>query len=310
MHEAYGGVVPELASRDHVRRVLPLIGDVLPEAGLGLRRPRRHRLHAGARTRRRAAGRRERRQRAGLRARQAGRSASITSKATCCRRCSGIPRPRSRSSRCWSRAGTRSSIEVDGVGHYRLLGDTQDDAAGEAFDKTAKLLGLPYPGGPGACGARRARPSRRDYAAAPDARLGRSRLQLFGAQDRGADARAPAMTPTPARCPMRQRPTSRASSRRRSSTCSWRSRWPRSTRPGERRSSSPAASARIAGFASDSPPTWRAAAAQCIFPIFAFCTDNGAMIALAGALRLADGSAATTRSRSGRAGVFETLAAA
>ena len=35
-----------------------------------------------------------------------------------------------------------------GVGRYRLLGDTQDDAAGEAFDKTAKLLGLPYPGGP------------------------------------------------------------------------------------------------------------------------------------------------------------------
>src|SRR5690606_15776650 len=39
-------------------------------------------------------------------------------------------------------------IEVKGVGRYRLLGDTLDDAAGEAFDKTAKLLGLPYPGGP------------------------------------------------------------------------------------------------------------------------------------------------------------------
>jgi N6-L-threonylcarbamoyladenine synthase len=39
-------------------------------------------------------------------------------------------------------------FDVEGVGRYRLLGDTQDDAAGEAFDKTAKLLGLPYPGGP------------------------------------------------------------------------------------------------------------------------------------------------------------------
>ena len=44
--------------------------------------------------------------------------------------------------------GHSQLFEVEGVGRYRLLGDTQDDAAGEAFDKTAKLLGLPYPGGP------------------------------------------------------------------------------------------------------------------------------------------------------------------
>src|SRR6185436_14964250 len=44
--------------------------------------------------------------------------------------------------------GHTQLFEVAGVGRYRLLGDTQDDAAGEAFDKTAKLLGLPYPGGP------------------------------------------------------------------------------------------------------------------------------------------------------------------
>jgi N6-L-threonylcarbamoyladenine synthase len=44
--------------------------------------------------------------------------------------------------------GHTQLFEVEGVGRYRLLGDTKDDAAGEAFDKTAKLLGLPYPGGP------------------------------------------------------------------------------------------------------------------------------------------------------------------
>ncbi len=44
--------------------------------------------------------------------------------------------------------GHTQLFDVEGVGRYRLLGDTQDDAAGEAFDKTAKLLGLPYPGGP------------------------------------------------------------------------------------------------------------------------------------------------------------------
>ena len=44
--------------------------------------------------------------------------------------------------------GHTQLIEVAGIGRYRVLGDTRDDAAGEAFDKTAKLLGLPYPGGP------------------------------------------------------------------------------------------------------------------------------------------------------------------
>src|SRR5690606_37424187 len=44
--------------------------------------------------------------------------------------------------------GHTQLVEVDGIGAYRLLGETLDDAAGEAFDKTAKLMGLPYPGGP------------------------------------------------------------------------------------------------------------------------------------------------------------------
>ncbi len=54
--------------------------------------------------------------------------------------------------------GHSQLIEVAGVGRYRIIGETLDDAAGEAFDKVARLLGLPYPGGPGSSlGAGRAR---------------------------------------------------------------------------------------------------------------------------------------------------------
>ena len=87
--------------------------------------------------------------------------------------------------------GHSQLFQVAGVGRYRLLGDTLDDAAGEAFDKTAKLLGLPYPGGPAL--ARLAEAGREGVVdpAAPDARQRRSRHELQRPQDRGADARAP-----------------------------------------------------------------------------------------------------------------------
>lgn len=49
---------------------------------------------------------------------------------------------------CWSPGGHTQLVAVDAIGQYRLLGETLDDAAGEAFDKTAKMMGLPYPGGP------------------------------------------------------------------------------------------------------------------------------------------------------------------
>ena len=72
--------------------------------------------------------------------------------------------------------------EVAGVGRYRLLGESQDDAAGEAFDKTAKLLGLGYPGGPAL--ARLAEGGRAGAVtpAAPDARQRRPRHELFRAR--------------------------------------------------------------------------------------------------------------------------------
>ena len=72
MHAIYGGVVPELASRDHVRRVVPLAQRVLARRGRHARRSRRHRLHAGSGPRGRASGRRQHCQRARLCARQAG----------------------------------------------------------------------------------------------------------------------------------------------------------------------------------------------------------------------------------------------
>jgi len=147
MHQDYGGVVPELASRDHVRRVVPLTERVLAEAGLGLPD-----LDGIAYT-----------QGPGL----AGALLVGASVATALAYALKIPalgvhhleghllspllstpRPAFPFVALLVSGGHSQLFDVDGVGRYRLLGDTLDDAAGEAFDKTSKLLGLPYPGGP------------------------------------------------------------------------------------------------------------------------------------------------------------------
>jgi N6-L-threonylcarbamoyladenine synthase len=75
---------------------------------------------------------------------------------------------------------------VEGVGRYRRLATTIDDAAGEAFDKTAKLLGLGFPGGPAVERAARERGSQGGAAAAPAGRLGRAAFLLRRPQERGA----------------------------------------------------------------------------------------------------------------------------
>ena len=77
-------------------------------------------------------------------------------------------------------------IEVHAVGEYRVLGQTRDDAAGEAFDKTAKLLGLPYPGGPQLAQLALQRAPGPLRLSATDARSAGLRVQLLGAQDGGA----------------------------------------------------------------------------------------------------------------------------
>ncbi|MEI2414688.1 tRNA (adenosine(37)-N6)-threonylcarbamoyltransferase complex transferase subunit TsaD [Orrella sp. JC864] len=147
MHEAFGGVVPELASRDHIRRVLPLSRQVLAQAGLSLRDVGAVAYTAGP----------------GL----AGALLVGASFACSLAWARGIPAipihhleghllspllaepaPQFPFVALLVSGGHTQLMRVDGVGRYTLLGETLDDAAGEAFDKTAKLLGLGYPGGP------------------------------------------------------------------------------------------------------------------------------------------------------------------
>jgi tRNA N6-adenosine threonylcarbamoyltransferase len=147
LHESYGGVVPELASRDHVRRVVPLVQKVLAEAGLALGD-----LDGIAYT-----------QGPGLAgALLVGASVAAALGFALEKPVVGIhhleghllsplladPRPEFPFVALLVSGGHSQLYDVAGPGSYRLLGDTLDDAAGEAFDKTAKLLGLGYPGGP------------------------------------------------------------------------------------------------------------------------------------------------------------------
>ena len=146
MHQDYGGVVPELASRDHIRRTVPLLRKVFQESGRSL-----NELAAIAYT-----------QGPGL----AGALLVGASFAEGLAAALGIPvlpvhhleghllspllssRPPTFPFVALLVSGGHSQLmRVSGVGQYELLGETLDDAAGEAFDKTAKLLGLPYPGG-------------------------------------------------------------------------------------------------------------------------------------------------------------------
>lgn len=147
LHEAYGGVVPELASRDHIRRIIPLVRKTLLDGN----RPFES-LDAVAYT----AG-------PGL----AGALLVGASVAESLAMALGIPvvavhhleghllspllgetPPDFPFIALLVSGGHTQFMAVRGVGDYELLGETVDDAAGEAFDKTAQLLGLPYPGGP------------------------------------------------------------------------------------------------------------------------------------------------------------------
>jgi N6-L-threonylcarbamoyladenine synthase len=147
MHQAYGGVVPELASRDHIRRVLPLTETVLASAGVKLSE-----VDVVAYTRG-----------PGL----AG--ALLVGAGVACALGAALDRPVLGVHHLEGHllspflgsdppsfpfvallvsGGHTQLMRVDGVGAYELLGETIDDAAGEAFDKSAKLMGLGYPGGP------------------------------------------------------------------------------------------------------------------------------------------------------------------
>ena len=147
MHRAYGGVVPELASRDHIRRVLPLARQVLHEAQADLRD-----IDIVAYT-----------QGPGLAgALLVGAGVACALGASLGRPVVGVHHLEGHLLSPFLSAdppafpfvallvsgGHTQLMRVDDVGAYALLGETIDDAAGEAFDKSAKLLGLGYPGGP------------------------------------------------------------------------------------------------------------------------------------------------------------------
>ncbi len=147
MHAAFGGVVPELASRDHIRRVLPLATLVLAEAQCSLAE-----VDVVAYTRGPGlAG-----------ALLVGAGVAVALAAALGKPALGIHHleghllspfladdaPEFPFTALLVSGGHTQLMDVQGVGRYTLLGETIDDAAGEAFDKSAKLLGLGYPGGP------------------------------------------------------------------------------------------------------------------------------------------------------------------
>jgi N6-L-threonylcarbamoyladenine synthase len=147
MHEAYGGVVPELASRDHVRRAIPLLEQVLTDSGESVSS-----IDAVAYT-----------QGPGLAgALLVGASVANGLALALNKPVIGVHHleghllspllaaqaPEFPFVALLVSGGHTQLMRVDDVGEYTMLGETLDDAAGEAFDKSAKLLGLGYPGGP------------------------------------------------------------------------------------------------------------------------------------------------------------------
>jgi N6-L-threonylcarbamoyladenine synthase len=147
LHAEYGGVVPELASRDHVRKLLPLIRQTLDEAGLKLSDLDGVAYTAGPGL----VG-------ALLVGAAAGRAVAwaLDLPAIGVHHMEGhllaplleADPPQPPFVALLVSGGHSQLVEVAAIGDYRLLGETLDDAAGEAFDKTAKMMGLPYPGGP------------------------------------------------------------------------------------------------------------------------------------------------------------------
>ncbi|WP_116368300.1 tRNA (adenosine(37)-N6)-threonylcarbamoyltransferase complex transferase subunit TsaD [Parahaliea mediterranea] len=147
IHVEYGGVVPELASRDHIRKALPLIEEVMASAGCSAGDIDAVAYTAGP-----------------------GLVGALMVGATLARALAwgwGVPslgvhhmeghllapmleaeRPDFPFVALLVSGGHTQLVRVDGIGEYKLLGESLDDAAGEAFDKAAKMLGLPYPGGP------------------------------------------------------------------------------------------------------------------------------------------------------------------
>jgi N6-L-threonylcarbamoyladenine synthase len=146
MHQPYGGVVPELASRDHIQRIIPLLDQVLKSSGVDI-----HQVDLVAYTKGPGL--------AGALLVGAGVAASLAASMNL--PLLGVHHleghllspflsadPPNFPFVCLLVSGGHTQLmRVQSMGHYELLGESVDDAAGEAFDKSAKLLGLDYPGG-------------------------------------------------------------------------------------------------------------------------------------------------------------------
>jgi N6-L-threonylcarbamoyladenine synthase len=282
MHRAYGGVVPELASRDHVRRLLPLVRQALADAKSG-----RESIDGVAYT-------------AGpglIGALLVGAGFATSLGFAWGRPVVGIhhleghllapllePNPPSFPFLALLVSGGHTQlVDVADLGEYRILGETLDDAAGEAFDKTAKLLGLPYPGG--AALAKLAEAGRSNRFVFPRPMLDRPGLDfsfsglktaaLVALRGRVLDD---AIRADVARGFQEAVVDTLAEKCRRALEAT-----------GHRRlviAGGVGANTRLRERLTD---VARAASAELYFPRAEFCTDNGAMIALAGCMRLAAG---------------------
>ena len=147
MHAEYGGVVPELASRDHVRKTVPLLTDMLSRAGVALKDLDGIAYTAGPGL---------------IGALMVGASIGRSLAWALDVPAIGVhhmeahllapllrqPQPELPFVALLVSGGHTQLIRADALGSYRIIGESIDDAAGEAFDKTAKMLGLGYPGGP------------------------------------------------------------------------------------------------------------------------------------------------------------------
>ncbi|MEI7036745.1 tRNA (adenosine(37)-N6)-threonylcarbamoyltransferase complex transferase subunit TsaD [Fulvimonas yonginensis] len=282
LHADYGGVVPELASRDHVRKLLPLVREALAQAGLTPADLGGVAYTAGP-----------------------GLVGALLVGAAAARAMAwalGVPAigvhhmeghllapllepdpPAPPFVALLVSGGHSMLVEVEAIGRYRLLGDTLDDAAGEAFDKTAKLMGLPYPGGPALAKlAEQGRPGVFRFARPMTDRPGldfsfsglKTQVLLAWQQsDRSEQTRADvargfeeAIVDT---LVIKCRRALEATGTERLVIAG-------GVGANRRLRETLAAAGRQDGF-------------RTYFPRLAFCTDNGAMIALAGAIRLAAG---------------------
>lgn len=282
LHAEYGGVVPELASRDHVRKLLPLVREALTQAGLTTADLGGVAYTAGP----------------GL----VGALLVGASAARAMAWALGVPAigvhhmeghllaplleenpPKPPFVALLVSGGHSMLVQVKGIGEYKILGDTLDDAAGEAFDKTAKLMGLPYPGGPALAKlAEQGRPGAFRFSRPMTDRPGldfsfsglKTQVLLAWQQsDQSEQTRADiargfeeAIVDTMI---IKCRRALQASGAKRLVIAG-------GVGANKRLRAELAAAGEKDGF-------------QTYFPRLAFCTDNGAMIALAGAIRLAHG---------------------